>query len=459
MIRTGRLGMLIALAALLVISSAAAAQAAPPTPTPTSPVTSPAPVPPAARSGLAAPACPDRLAKGTAPLTAQKSASADLHSPATICIRRINDPRARASLRRLSTAATREQRAKVLAHPNSAGSVPVAFPSWCPITGAVEYHLTDVCQIQSYELVIVNKNTGAVEGTLDYNVLEYAYWELNLLSIINQVELDPYNSSGVGNVGWTTLSADGYCSLTEPGAGKSCTRSEYHFPSGAAFYAPPDWPTTTDHIGGWAAIDTNYTSGTESRLWTQVQWGLWYTGPVPIQGPTAFWANDAFLTYCDNNFPGDTHGGCKAPTDFYTPILTYRLATYPQLAKAIQLAQAKGVPGSAASGTYLLRTTSAAIVNANRSWACPTNWTRPTGYECDEYPFASTYEGAAYNPHSGITFSFCKNTHLSQTTANPKWESCFVPKAQNSSAGGALGAFWSANRTLDNDRFHVNVTA
>ena len=72
---------------------------------------------------------------------------------------------------------------------------------------------------------------------------------------------------------------------------------------------------------------------------------------------------------------------------------------------------------------------------------------------------ASTYEGAAYNPHSGITFSYCHNPYLSQTTANPKWESCFVPSAQNSSAGGALSSFWSANRTLDNDRFHVNVTS
>lgn len=406
-------------------------------------------------------ACPTALA-GLKPLVAAQTSVAS-GDAVHMCVHRIIDPKAEAGLRKElagSGGVTQKSRAN-LVRPDSAGSTPVPFPSWCPTGGGgAIYHLTGACNIESYEDLLIN-NTGGVVGTLDYNVLEYAYWETDLLLMINQIELDPYNATGESKVGpFTTLSGESgtECTILSPAAGIGCSRSEYHFPVGAAFYAPPDWPTTTDHISGYAAYDSSYAAGTESRLHIDFQWGIQYTGPIPTV-PDYYFHNNNFITYCDDNLPGVAHGGCKAPTDLYTPVLTYHLSTYPHLAKAIQAAQAKGIPGAPSSGHWLTRTTNATTNNQNNAVACPSSWTRPTGYQCDEYPGAATYQGAAYNPTKGITFSFCQNPHLSQTTAGPKWESCFVPSGENSSEGGVRLQFWNANRTLDNDRFYIQIVA
>lgn len=420
------------------------------------------PVTPKAQQDASNSACPAALA-GLKPLAATHASVAS-GGAVRMCVHRIIDPKAEAGLRKElagSGGATRTSRAN-LVRPDSAGSTPVPFPSWCPTGGGgAVYHLTAACNIETYEDELINANTGEIVGTLDYNVLEYAYWETDLLAMINQIELDPYYATGESKVGpFTTLSGQygSECTIIDPKAGISCSTSEYHFPAGAAFYAPPDWPTTTDHISGYAAYDSSYTAGTESRLNIDFQWGIQYSGPIPTV-PNYYFHNNNFLTYCDNNLPGVAHGGCKAPTDLYTPVLTYHLSTYPHLAKAIQAAQAKGVPGAPSSRRWLTRSTNATITNQNRGTACPSSWKTPTGYQCDEYPAAATYQGAAYNPTKGITFSFCQNPHLSQTTAGPKWESCYVPSGENSSEGGFRLQQWNANRTLDNDRFYIHIVA
>lgn len=443
------------LAGALASSAQAAAE---PTPVPSGPASTPqAPAGPGAHSSVSP--CPRSLGTDNQPLTASPQLSPSLlHGTATICVRPIHNPRASAAIRNVGPS-TRAKRAKTLesATPADEGSVPSPFPQWCAGNGPV-YTLTDVCQIESYELDIVNDDTGVLVGTLDYNAIEYAYWETGLLDMIYEISLDPYHSSGVGNDGWTTVQNSGYCAIHGGGGpGISCTVTDYEFPQGATFYAPPGWPQTTDTIDGYSQIDTSYASGTEARVWIASPWGFYYGGSVPIRGSRYVYGEYQYLVYCDNNFPGSSTGGCKAPTDLYTPTLTYSLTTYPTLAQAIQDAQAAGVPGSSTSGAPLFRATSTSIQNSNRNVACNSSWTRPPGDECDEYPFASTYEGAAYNPSSGITFSYCNNPNVPQTTSNPKWESCFVPASENSSAGGVLSNFLTANRTLDDDRYYVNV--
>jgi hypothetical protein len=58
----------------------------------------------------------------------------------------------------------------------------------------------------------------------------------------------------------------------------------------------------------------------------------------------------------------------------------------PGIAAHIKQAQAQGYPST------LTRLTNKAQIDANRKAACG-NFARPIGYECDEYPFASTHEG------------------------------------------------------------------
>lgn len=62
------------------------------------------------------------------------------------------------------------------------------------------------------------------------------------------------------------------------------------------------------------------------------------------------------------------------------------------------------------------------------------------GVDCDEYPFASTYEGASpyYNPQRNFSVKA-------------------IPSEDNQAAGTWLSAWYSYDRILDNDAFFVNV--
>jgi hypothetical protein len=74
----------------------------------------------------------------------------------------------------------------------------------------------------------------------------------------------------------------------------------------------------------------------------------------------------------------------------------------------------------------------------HRNAVCPPGQTPPQpGFECDEYPFASTYEGGLAVP------SFERGT-------------AWVPQSEQRSQGGLITAFNKANRVLDNDAFWVS---
>jgi hypothetical protein len=68
------------------------------------------------------------------------------------------------------------------------------------------------------------------------------------------------------------------------------------------------------------------------------------------------------------------------------PILVIDSTKMPTIATHIRQAQAAGYP------SILTRTTIKSQIESNRDAACG-SFTRPPGKECDEYPFASTYEG------------------------------------------------------------------
>ncbi|WP_455712281.1 NucA/NucB deoxyribonuclease domain-containing protein [Streptomyces luteogriseus] len=57
-------------------------------------------------------------------------------------------------------------------------------------------------------------------------------------------------------------------------------------------------------------------------------------------------------------------------------------------------AQATGLPGKYGTTHYLTRLTDRRKIKENRDKACPTSLVRPPDKSCDEYPFASTRQGA-----------------------------------------------------------------
>jgi hypothetical protein len=84
----------------------------------------------------------------------------------------------------------------------------------------------------------------------------------------------------------------------------------------------------------------------------------------------------------------------------------------------------------------LSRDTSEADRRANNNAACRSVVLGPEE-NCDEFPMASTYEGAAFQPD---------------------FSAVAVPTNANSSQGGILNAFYSgANRVVDGDFFYVKA--
>jgi hypothetical protein len=64
------------------------------------------------------------------------------------------------------------------------------------------------------------------------------------------------------------------------------------------------------------------------------------------------------------------------------------------------------------------------------------NATVPPGDSCDEFPLASTHQGAAFNTDYSIAI---------------------VPSSANSSQGGIMSNFYSSNRVIDGDLFLVKA--
>lgn len=88
-------------------------------------------------------------------------------------------------------------------------------------------------------------------------------------------------------------------------------------------------------------------------------------------------------------------------------------------------------------GPALSRTTNKSLKAKNNRVACHSENSPQLspGQSCDEYPFASTYEGAANNSD---------------------YSAVAVNAAQNSFAGTRLATFYQNNRIIDHDNFWVS---
>jgi len=93
---------------------------------------------------------------------------------------------------------------------------------------------------------------------------------------------------------------------------------------------------------------------------------------------------------------------------------------------------------------------------ANRSEAvryCHQTWAgySDLGQDCDEYPFACTYEGAAgykFADRPGRPDIYRQNNYAVNT----------IPSYDNQESGRRLGTWYSADRILDRDAFHVRIS-
>jgi hypothetical protein len=146
-----------------------------------------------------------------------------------------------------------------------------------------------------------------------------------------------------------------------------------------------------------------------------------------------------------------------------TPLHEIGRTRYPKYARHIELSINFGLP------SLLTRTQNPAQVAANRARACPQS--PANGWSCDEYPFASTHEGAAnpsyqygrtfqvINWNSGLPPFLCGISWLSVRTIGDRhgYSVCGIPLAENTGGGTDLGVFYVSNRVIHNDQFSVRV--
>lgn len=216
--------------------------------------------------------------------------------------------------------------------------------------------------------------------------------------------------------------------------------------------------------GGTAQFSTtSYGLGTIWRAWSNWRW--WFSNPgwLPTTSPSAVIAGPAHR--CDEAVGILGSIGCVF--DNVVPIHEIGRTRWPKYARHIELAINFGLP------RVLTRTQISAQQEANRNIACPSSKTPANGWSCDEYPYASTKEGAANPMHPyGRTFQilnwnsgyppfFCGIGWLNprQLGDSLGYSVCGIPLEENRGSGTDLGLFYIDNRVLHDDRFEVKIVA
>jgi hypothetical protein len=151
----------------------------------------------------------------------------------------------------------------------------------------------------------------------------------------------------------------------------------------------------------------------------QVQGNLEIKTAVPIQ--TAVVLNTPFAGRCDSESYIGNSGGCVYYSGYYaipTYYLDYTGPVNEVAANALYDEVVRDTAhhyGDIAYGNPLTRGTDADIA-LNRGVACPSSTTSkaPANTSCDEYPYANTQQGAAYN--SAYSCAFVTTVPIDQNT-------------------------------------------
>ncbi|GAA4308285.1 hypothetical protein BJY14_007890 [Actinomadura luteofluorescens] len=145
----------------------------------------------------------------------------------------------------------------------------------------------------------------------------------------------------------------------------------------------------------------------------------------------------------DPDTPNDA-GGCVFPDLAPTYTLSKTTGTATKTAAHIERAQAAtlnhwGRYTGAATDKPLTRLVDETLAEKNRTAACAAAPSpRPTGMDCDEYPFAATYQGAALEGKGDF-----------------HWE--LIDRSDNRAEGAYRKQWYLENRVIDEDPFWVKI--
>jgi hypothetical protein len=316
----------------------------------------------------------------------------------------------------------------------------VPVPDYCGTTplGSWAIHPEDrtkICRVDMRELYVIRVNDGALVGYLTYGVVSYSYTSSSTLQWGHQIQIGAL--SAAGDV--AGIRAQG--SLTCSG---SCFTRSLSFPSQSVLSG-----LATGEAGFVSTLFTGAATATTTATFHFTKPGALDSNTVSIEVPRV---------RCDD-LPGNPGAGCVFVDG--RPVMVYNyFGPYSELAVHIYDAQQSGLPGDYFRGSALTRTTNAFIMTANGDTACPDRYVRPSGRSCDEYPFASTNQGAWVMKQSGgtaRTFTYCSVPEPTGVVGPTGWSACMINELHNSGGGGALSAFYLRNRVVDNDVFHVAI--
>jgi Deoxyribonuclease NucA/NucB len=289
---------------------------------------------------------------------------------------------------------------------------PGSIPDFCNTTTT---RVTD-CAAAQIDGVIVDNN-GTPKGTA---TLQTIYWQaLSTKSLTWSMGGKAVVTEATGSAAKnSTVNGTAVCSANCSVAGNSTTK----LPLVVNEFMRGSWTITASAPGA-----TPLTSTQKMKI------TLASPAPtVPGSGTTPVLST----VRCDNSATlGNIGKGCVFPA--VTPVFLLSGVAPPASpvhAAFVSSAQASlaGNPGRP-DGTPLTRLADTAKRDANRAASCKGFVPTSSTDSCDEYPFASTYQGGA-----------------GAATAH-------VPGTDNSAGGSKLSAFNQTNRVLDKDPFFVQV--
>ncbi|MFE7167116.1 NucA/NucB deoxyribonuclease domain-containing protein [Streptomyces sp. NPDC057616] len=304
----------------------------------------------------------------------------------------------------------------------ASGRSPWKEPQWCIDTGVKStWYIERMrgCGIWRSEVNAIDVRTGRKVGGIKYLVVGYSFSARDAKNWAYQVRLLEVSRWGRAMTG-TKASGSGACT------GK-CKVTNKSFPAQAINSSAEPY--------GQFFMDTTINTSASKQRGTGRSIASWTFSNSQWVAPSDATKLSTVEVRCDNALPGAPRQvGCVNLAA--VPVISYSLTgPWPEVAKHIKDAQATGLPGKYGTTHYLTRLTNGSKITENRRTACPSSLPRPAGKSCDEYPFASTWQGAKY---SGGPFS-----------------RRMINASQNTDAGRALNGFYTYSRVLEGDRFLV----
>lgn len=320
------------------------------------------------------------------------------------------------------------------------------LPQYCLDNGVTEttwVSRTGACRISRAEFIVERRidNIPTIVGVMNLLVYQYIYTSPDSPTWASQITVSPFSITGeaVGTVVSGVPSCVGACVLNNQVFSPEPVTVAGDTVDGESYF---DWPVVANGKG----------TGTAS-------WLVSFDAPTVTGPPATYNATNTATARCDNALvPSRTDSGCVFPAGRLA--MTWTETGYPTYARHLQNAQASGLPGGTiADGTPLHRLVHPGLQSLNRGTACPPALPRPTGRSCDEYPFASTHEGAFTSRGTGRTFAGCSVTAFPTGVTGPVgFSSCMIDATENNTAGSQVQNYlYRPYRIIDGDPFWVYI--